>query len=151
LLARVAIAAITAAKLASDARSHKIDFSVTGAPEDTKTTLLHLDELTISGECNANNSSAALTIVGKSSVSGQLAGSIIDGSASSPSLIDYALAAGGFAPGPSPAINRIAPVSSPDRAHAPAPVRHSSRMKAGCPPTARCRGGQECGALLLRL
>jgi hypothetical protein len=85
----LANAAITAAKLASDARSHKVDVKITGSGGQT---ILHLDELTLSAQCDSTGGTTELSVNAKTSVAAEMSKSLTF-SAGTTSASDYALTA----------------------------------------------------------
>lgn len=60
--------AVTDTQLATNSRAHKIDFSVSSGGTETQATLLHVDELTIKVDCQANAFPPQMAIYGKTSV-----------------------------------------------------------------------------------
>lgn len=65
----LANAAVSAAKLASDARPHKVDVKITGSGGQT---ILHLDELTLSAQCDSTGGTTELSVNAKTSVAAEM-------------------------------------------------------------------------------
>jgi hypothetical protein len=84
------------ADLASDARVHKIDFKVSGVPKNTTATYLKLDELTLSGGCNANNAVTTLSVIATTGAAGDISWAYneLSGSTTTPAAADVVVAAG---------------------------------------------------------